>query len=319
MGISLSIIVAVYNVEEYLPQCIDSILAQEYKDYELILVDDGSTDLSGQICDEYAKRTDFQPSIRVVHKQNGGLPSARNAGLDIAKGEYTAFVDGDDFLIDGSLKGLMQYTDAQKYDVLMSAFLYCDINGEMEKSDLPCLVSGMDTIEKINAFFSSKDTVWQAWRNMVRTEFIRENNMRFDIPLTSGEDCDFFLNLCKNSARFCICDVVLIGYRINRQGSLMNQLTPDRFHSIVTAYDRWYRYLYDFGRSAAPANTRLSNAYYYMILQRVNRTPTLVDEAQRYMYLLGYVTGIKRKIIVWLYKVLGIKLTLKILGKGESE
>ena len=91
----LSIIVPVYNVEPYLRRCIDSILAQTFTDFELILVDDGSPDNCPAICDEYAEK---DPRIVVIHKENGGLSDARNAGLDIAKGEYIGFVDSDDFI-----------------------------------------------------------------------------------------------------------------------------------------------------------------------------------------------------------------------------
>ena len=92
----ISVIVPVYNVEQYLPRCIDSILAQTFTDFELLLIDDGSTDNSGKICDEYAKKKDTK--IRVWHKENGGVSSARNMGLDFAKGEYIQFIDSDDFI-----------------------------------------------------------------------------------------------------------------------------------------------------------------------------------------------------------------------------
>ena len=100
-----SIIVAIYKVEKYLSQCIESILAQSYKNFELILVDDGSPDNCPVICDEYAK-TDSR--IKVVHKNNGGLVSARKAGIEIASGEYICFVDGDDFV---------QYDMLEQYEV----------------------------------------------------------------------------------------------------------------------------------------------------------------------------------------------------------
>ena len=91
----VSVIVPIYKVEDYLDECVKSILGQTYKKIEIILVDDGSPDHCPQKCDEWAKK-DLR--IRVVHKQNGGLSSARNAGLDVAKGEYIAFVDSDDFI-----------------------------------------------------------------------------------------------------------------------------------------------------------------------------------------------------------------------------
>lgn len=91
----ISIIVPVYNVENYLAKCIDSILTQTFYDFEVILVDDGSQDNSGKICDEYAER---DRRVKVIHKKNGGLSSARNAGIDVAKGKYLGFVDSDDYI-----------------------------------------------------------------------------------------------------------------------------------------------------------------------------------------------------------------------------
>ena len=91
----ISIIVPVYNVEEYIHRCIDSILAQTFTDFELILVNDGSHDQCGKICDEYAEN---DSRIKVIHKKNGGLSDARNAGLEIAQGEYIGFVDSDDYI-----------------------------------------------------------------------------------------------------------------------------------------------------------------------------------------------------------------------------
>ena len=95
MNPKISIIVPVYKVEKYLHKCIDSILAQTFKDFELILVDDGSPDNCGKICDEYAKRDN---RIVVVHKENGGQASARNRGINIARGDYIGFVDSDDWI-----------------------------------------------------------------------------------------------------------------------------------------------------------------------------------------------------------------------------
>ena len=93
--IFISVIVPVYKVEKYLHRCIDSVLAQTFTDFELILVDDGSPDNCGKICDEYAEKDE---RIHVIHKENGGLSSARNAGLDIATGDYIVFIDSDDYV-----------------------------------------------------------------------------------------------------------------------------------------------------------------------------------------------------------------------------
>ena len=107
----VSIIVPVYNVEKYIDSCVISIITQTYKNLQVILVDDGTPDNSGKICDEYAKKDN---RITVIHKENGGLSSARNAGLDIAKGDYIMFVDGDDYIADNAVEILVSANE--KYD-----------------------------------------------------------------------------------------------------------------------------------------------------------------------------------------------------------
>ena len=93
MNPKISIIVPIYNMEQYLERCVDSILSQTYKDFEVILVNDGSTDNSDIICDDYAKK---DQRIKVIHKRNGGLSSARNAGIKLSKGQWLLFIDSDD-------------------------------------------------------------------------------------------------------------------------------------------------------------------------------------------------------------------------------
>ena len=99
----ISIIIPVYNVEEYIEQCIQSVINQTYKKLEIILIDDGSLDKSGKICDAYADR---DKRIIVIHKENGGLSDARNKGIDIASGEYITFVDSDDYVEDSFIEDL---------------------------------------------------------------------------------------------------------------------------------------------------------------------------------------------------------------------
>lgn len=142
-NIKLSFIVPVYNVAPYLRKCVDSLLAQDYDDYEIILVDDGSSDESGVICDEYAASSlsaagtsPFSEAdhsiipIRVIHQVNAGLSSARNAGLKAAKGEYVCFVDSDDFWKQNVLAGLIELVEHEQLDVLR--FDYQNINEKNE-------------------------------------------------------------------------------------------------------------------------------------------------------------------------------------------
>lgn len=113
--IKLSFVVPIYGVEQYLRKCVDSLLHQDYDNYEIILVDDGSPDGSPAICDEYAARYD---NIRVIHRENGGLSAARNSGIELARGEYICFVDSDDYWEENVLGGLMEQIEREQLYVL---------------------------------------------------------------------------------------------------------------------------------------------------------------------------------------------------------
>ena len=116
----ISVIVPVYNVAPYIRSCLDSICAQSYRNLEIILIDDGSTDTSGRICDEYARR---DTRIVVIHKQNGGLADARNAGLAVAKGYYIGFVDSDDWIEPDMYEKLYRLCEEQKLDLIAARFI----------------------------------------------------------------------------------------------------------------------------------------------------------------------------------------------------
>ena len=117
----ISIIVPIYKVQDYLDECIESIINQTYSNIEVILVDDGSPDRCPQMCDEWAKR---DSRIRVIHKKNGGLSSARNAGLDVANGEYISFVDSDDFICSDALQNLYDRIKDDKSIGITSGLVY---------------------------------------------------------------------------------------------------------------------------------------------------------------------------------------------------
>jgi len=130
----ISVIVPVYKVEKYLHKCLDSILNQTYKNLEIILVDDGSPDRCGEICDEYAKK---DARVRVIHKQNGGVSDARNAGLEIAAGEYIGFVDGDDYIDENMYRAMYDAVKKDESDIAICGLLSVDENAnEIKKNNL---------------------------------------------------------------------------------------------------------------------------------------------------------------------------------------
>ena len=123
----ISVIVPVYNVEDYLCQCLDSILRQSYKNLQIILVDDGSTDQSGKICDEYGKK---DKRIEIIHKANGGLSDARNVGLASATGKFIAFVDSDDYIADTLYETLLGKIRLSNAPIAMCGFWAVDEGGK---------------------------------------------------------------------------------------------------------------------------------------------------------------------------------------------
>ena len=187
----VSIIVPVYKVEAYLHRCIDSIFAQTFTDWELLLIDDGSPDRSGEICDEYAQK---DKRIRVFHKKNGGVSSARNFGLNNACGDWTTFVDSDDFLDSTSLSKMLDLTNHYDSDLFCFNFrisngLKCDTflnDSDIEKTAIS-IISKDTMIKKILTY----QTNCGPFSKLFRTEKLK--NYSFDETLRIGED--LLLNL----------------------------------------------------------------------------------------------------------------------------
>lgn len=158
----ISIIVPVYNVEKYINKCIDSLINQTYKDLEIILVDDGSTDSSGKICDEYKKK---DKRIKVIHKINGGLSSARNEGIKIAKGNYLGFVDSDDYVNIKMYEILMDCAKEYELDIVQCKFNWFNDEDEIkkEKNERINLIQckGIESLRKLyNKDYTENIVVW---------------------------------------------------------------------------------------------------------------------------------------------------------------
>lgn len=141
----ISVVIPVYNVEKYLKECLESVLNQTYKNLEIILVDDGSKDSSGEICDEYAKR---DSRIKVIHKKNGGLSDARNAGIDAARGEYITFVDSDDYIEEDMYEFLAKNMEKADADISICQVYYVYKEAK-ETTHTPNIYLEMDSIEAI--------------------------------------------------------------------------------------------------------------------------------------------------------------------------
>lgn len=214
----ISIIVPVYNVEDYLKACLDSIINQTYKNLEIILIDDGSTDNSGKICDEYAGKDN---RIKVIHKPNGGLSDARNAGLEIAKGEYIGFVDSDDYITEDMYEFLYNLVVDNNLDVAMCAS--CDVyeNGTVKEPKTFETVF-FDKKEKIieNLFLNKAGGAAVSVCNKLFKKKVIEN-CKFTVDKTY-EDVFYILKWIENTQKFARSSVVKY-YYFQRNQSIMHQ------------------------------------------------------------------------------------------------
>ncbi|MDD6252624.1 MAG: glycosyltransferase [Bacteroidales bacterium] len=216
MNPTVSVIVPIYNVSRFLPECIESVINQTYDDFELILVDDGSTDDSGDICDNYAKADN---RIRVIHKPNGGLTSARNAGLNIATGEWIMHLDGDDWIDSEILKVLVAAGDKQSADIVFGDFLMVSDNDSRPNSALDWLVVGGEF--SLKNYISS---VWTtAWGSIVRRRIYSQNRIYSPTEITYCEDFHLMVRLCFFANRVVHVSIPLYNYR-QRSSSVMHNL-----------------------------------------------------------------------------------------------
>ena len=219
-----SIIVPVYRVEEYLRECVDSILMQTYQDYEVLLIDDGSPDQCPQICEEYKEK---DSRVQAIHKKNGGLSSARNTGLDAARGSYIMFLDADDILRPNALSMLADALE-ERPDVLVSE-LYNTQNVHVK--DLPVSLftppSGADKKTVVSFVFSSKAHTWPAPQYIVSRELIQKYALRFEEGYYH-EDVSWTSALFARARSFAYFDQVWYIRRIGREGSITNVVKPKR-------------------------------------------------------------------------------------------
>jgi len=217
-----SVIVPIYNVEDFLPECIESVLAQTYTDFELILVDDGSPDRCGDICDDYAAK---DSRIRVIHKKNGGLSDARNAGLDQAEGDYIYFLDGDDTVLPQLLEKTVSAMDSGM-DLTVFRFQNLKPDQTVEPGrDLEERIYTLSSVEDRYTFVQSVllpcRIGWEVWARVFRRALIEKYGIRFaDNRKIFAEDLYFSLCYCAHVDSVVCLDEILYNYR-QRENSIM--------------------------------------------------------------------------------------------------
>ena len=274
----VSVIVPVYNVEKYLPQCIESLIKQTLKDIEIILIDDGSKDSSGKICDQYAEK---DQRIRVIHKKNAGVSAARNDGIETAKGEYIIFVDSDDFVPENAYEKMYEDAKLHESDVVF-ADMYILKNGKtkwVHFFDKPFVSSErkyLDELIKADLFITycpNPPSSGPAFgyggptNKLVRKQLLDANNIRFDVRVKGiFDDIIYSAYLFANAQTISYVDVPVYNYRIV-EGSLTQSYKENMLEINEAIFASWEEFFAKYDSEG-----KFREAYYANVLRRLSHS-----------------------------------------------
>ncbi len=321
----IGVIVPVYKVERYLRTCVDSILGQTFSDFELILVDDGSPDASGRICDEYAER---DKRVRVVHTENRGVSAARNRGLEENRSEYIAFVDSDDWITPDYLETLYRLMEDHRADLVISGGIHVlegrKIKAARSRTVEAELVSKTEAYRRV--FISENGLSVVPWGKLYHRSAFR--SVRYPVG-EIFEDARVIDQIIENCGRI-VCTSYAGYFYLRRRGSITHsRITPDYMAGI-----RNVRRLWDIIRERYPQIENAAKTYYlwavFDLLNQAVMDPAYYEEAKRlrrellseipFLFSCGYVTFAYRAAALCLlpglfwYK-LAWKLYLRCTGK----
>ena len=210
----VSVLIPAYNVELYLPRCLDSILSQSFKDFEVILIDDGSSDATGKICDEYAQK---DVRIKVFHQENQGISATRNLCLQYASGEYIQFVDSDDWIDVSALYTLVTEAEREKCDVVVFDFRIVSHNNDVVVS-FP-----FEDIGEVRKIYIS--SLWAVlWKNLIRRDLFMHNNINFPEGIDGGEDYYVMSLVVLNARKIKYIPKILYNYNNENLHSTMHNI-----------------------------------------------------------------------------------------------
>lgn len=222
----VTVVVPIYNVEKYLKKCVDTIINQTYQNLEIILVDDGSTDSSGKIADDYQV---IDKRISVIHKENGGLSDARNAGMKIATGDYVCFIDSDDYVELDMIENAMKMITPQNLNVVIWGF-YVDTeddNGNLTKRSEHVLNQNVVDIDKnineIEIDLNFLNHLGYAWNKLYNLNFLKKYNFEFEKGLSAIEDGEFNTRVFQKIDKFGIISKAFNHYIQRNRETLGNK------------------------------------------------------------------------------------------------
>ncbi len=310
--IKFSIIIPVYNVEAYLHQCVDSVLEQNYDNYEIILSDDGSTDSSSEICDSYASLND---KVILVRNKNSGSSVARNSANEIATGEYIIYLDSDDYWDNkNALTELNEHLVRNHSDVV-SFRVKCIDNSGNETFVYPPQKEANPL-----KYLEDNISIWgTAWNKAIKSTLFRENDLSF-VPKITSEDLDWAARLLIYGKSFSVLNSIICVHRISRANSISNALKMENLKNLKLAVDLISKY-----SSMLPENcikTSLYRSYlayeygtliYCCTLVKDENIKEFLDEVNDMIGFLEYSNNKKIVLLRVLYKLFGFKTMFSIV------
>lgn len=324
----ISIIVPVYNVQKYLEQCIESVISQSGEKLELILINDGSTDNSGVICDRYSKK---DKRIKVIHKENGGVSTARNEGLKAAKGEYIWFLDSDDYMVNSAIRCILEFIKNQyNPDMITCAHYNNYSDGNIELCSLPFNTSteNINRHEYYKNLYLSNGAYWAPWKNIYKNSVIQRNDLKFLAGVICSEDCDFFMSYIERANTFAFYNSPTINYRIDRDGSVTNVMSAEAIKDRLNIYRKYYENFTNNGDDMSSkmgvffAN-KFANAVYDLWRLKNPRDKTeLIKFIEKHKIILNETRGFKYSISRVIWAIFGYyrgSILLKKLNKSVDK
>ena len=311
----ISIIIPIYDVQCYLRKCIDSVINQTYKNLEIILVDDESPDNCGKICDEYAKKDN---RIKVIHKKNGGLSSARNAGLDVCTGEYVSFIDSDDFVDEKYIEELYNMLEKNNVDIsIANRYKVQDDNIE-ECKYYSCIEKQMNSKQLLIEYFRD-NLPHEAWGKLYKKEIF--NNSRYQDGLRIFEDLKFIYELLLSKDLKIYCDTTkFLYYYRNREDSLMKTGFDEHWKAELDFYkDIFIKLSEEDRKELAYVYTNVCLRNFSKVTKELSYTNKQlvaeIKEIQKHLKLMkkyAYIAkGKKRKLKIFIIKYLKELLIIK--------
>lgn len=225
----ISIIVPIFNAEKYLHKSLNSLKNQTYKDLEIILVNDGSTDNSGVICDEFSQKDD---RFKVIHKENGGVSSARNAALKIVSGEYVGFVDPDDWVENSMFEDLLELATKHKADISMCGYIKEKPDKTIIELTKPKGTYEYTKIDAINNILNTKSFRGFLWNKLFSTNLLKENKITFDEKVHFCEDMLFCCQAFSRSEKIVYNTSPLYHYIIHETNASKSQFSPKKLTAL---------------------------------------------------------------------------------------